>query len=101
MKDGRDAVEEISEFDGVPDLMGMSKMAMQDELSLERDIRKIIAELGTQIIFVNHIAIGKLMTRLISRDAVCKMMWRAVDRLGVISFDPTSLVIENSRQRCS
>ncbi len=99
MKDGRDPDVEISDFDGVPDLMGMSKIGMQDELSLERDIRKIISELGNRIIFVNHIAIGKSDgQRLISRDALCKMMWRVVDRLGVNSFDPTNLVIENGRE---
>ena len=99
MKDGREPVLEISEFDGVPELMRMSKIGMQDELSLERDIRKIISELGTQIIFVNHIAIGKANgQRLLSRDAVCNMMWRVVDRLGMSSFDPTSLVIENGRE---
>ena len=98
MKDGRDAVVEISEFDGVPELMGMSKIGMQDELSLERDIRKIVSELGNRIIFVNHIAIGKSDgQRLLSRDALCKMMCRVVDRLGVNSFDPTNLVVENGR----
>ena len=78
----------------------MSEVGMLDELELERELRKILSQLGPRVVFVNHIGIGKIDgKRLFSRDALCRMMGNAVERLGATSFDPTNIVIENGRER--
>jgi len=72
---------------------------LQDELDLERDLKKIVDSLDSKILLVSHINIPKISGEMLrSRESLCEMLKSISHRLDVRLFDPTSLVKGKKRK---